>query len=421
MKSIILALVALIQRVMPTGRPLAAFIAIVSVLNVYVYATIWQTVHAQNPGAPVSTRVPQPAVATAIPAPLLHQSDLVYMGAFRLPPGASGPIAYRPDKGTLLAVTTSQFVTEVTIPEARTGALKTLALATEVQPATDVLAGKRPTGGLSTGFVLGGLLPWGDRLIVSGYIPYDGLGREQRSHFLTGLDFSHLPSVLGPLPVGALGGGFVGGYMALIPAEWRTALGGPALTGLCCISITSRTSSGPSVSVFSPEQVGRAGNLSPLLLGYPLAHQTLGDCAGKGIYNCATQIGGIVFPVGTRSVLFFGRLGQPECYGKGTPDKALNGKPYSAGTIYCYDPTDSAKGRHAFPYSSFVWAYDANDLAAVKAWKLKPWAVKPYATWSFDLPMQASSAKIRGVAFDPATRRIYLSVDGPLVHVFALR
>ena len=33
----------------------------------------------------------------------------------------------------------------------------------------------------------------------------------------------------------------------------------------------------------------------------------------------------------------------------------------------CNDPTDSSKGNHAYPYQYQVWAYDANDLAAVKA------------------------------------------------------
>ena len=70
----------------------------------------------------------------------------------------------------------------------------------------------------------------------------------------------------------------------------------------------------------------------------------------------ADFITGMVFPSGTRTVLFFGKHGMGNyCYGTGGS---------SGGD--CFDPDDSSKGIHSYPYRSQVWAYDANDLIAVK-------------------------------------------------------
>ena len=80
-------------------------------------------------------------------------------------------------------------------------------------------------------------------------------------------------------------------------------------------------------------------------------------------------MGGLVFPAGTRSVLFFGKQGVGTfCYGPGTSNQALVGT-IAPGFVdpYCYDPVDDSKGTHAYPYIYQVWAYDANDLAAAKA------------------------------------------------------
>ena len=103
---------------------------------------------------------------------------------------------------------------------------------------------------------------------------------------------------------------------------------------------------------------------------------------------------GAVFPEGTRSVLYFGRHGTgPYCYGEGT---------------VCNDPTSSSKGDHAYPYVSQVWAYDVQDLIAVKNGQKNPWDVMPYATWAFKLPFEVTgNGRPGGVAYDPATQRVF--------------
>ena len=77
---------------------------------------------------------------------------------------------------------------------------------------------------------------------------------------------------------------------------------------------------------------------------------------------------------------------------------------------WCYDPSNHDKGTHGYPYTHFVWAYDAQDLVAARKGR-RPWSVRPYATWPFDLPFQAPSRAIKGVAYDPATRRLFLTVS----------
>ena len=54
-----------------------------------------------------------------------------------------------------------------------------------------------------------------------------------------------------------------------------------------------------------------------------------------------------------------------------------------------------------------MWAYDLNDLAAVKAGKKRPWSLKPYGVWPLKLPIPETQIRLTAVTIDPATRRIY--------------
>ncbi len=270
--------------------------------------------------------------------------------------------------------------------------------------------------------LLGGVLAWNGRLILSGFAYYDGGGTATTSHFAG----AAIATASGPYKVGTEQPGLVAGYMGVVPTEWRTLLGGPALTGQCCIAIISRSSYGPSVSVFDPADIGtRSPVPATMLVGHPEAHQTIGTYEGPGpLYNGSTKMGGVAFPAGTRSVLFVGRQGGAFCYGAGTSDPSLHRKPNPAGDVWCYDPTNSDKGGHGYPYRHQVWAYDAVDLLAVKQGAQQPWDVRPYATWTLTDMDNAGSATIRGATYDPATRRLYVTADTagatPTVHVYEI-
>ena len=246
---------------------------------------------------------------------LIQRENLVYTGAFRLPRGADTQhsfeyggtaLAFNPAHATLLLVGHDwhQRVAEIDIPEARQGAsLAELSTATLRQPFTDVLAGR--LGAVGPGAKIGGLLPFGDQLLVSAYVYYDATRSQAASHYLSSLDFARVADVKGPYTIGSSQAGFVAGYMTMIPPEWQAPFGGIALTGQCCLSIISRTSLGPSLTVFSPSDVGTKTKVAGrMVLGYPIEHPALGDCYGKGgtLFNCAVIMGGVVFPPGTGSL-----------------------------------------------------------------------------------------------------------------------
>jgi hypothetical protein len=263
---------------------------------------------------------------------------------------------------------------------------------------------------------IGGQLVYNGQLYLDTYVYYGTSGARpfyRRSPSLTarGTLQGGMATVLPP--------DFVNGPMALVPPEWRTELGGPVLAGNCCLSIISRTSYGPSVSsldlaALSPSSPAQATTL----VSYPSAHKTLGDWGTAGrnaLFNGTSQVKGIVFPEGTASVLFVGRHG-------------LGAYCYDEGSV-CNDPEDGSKGDHAYPYAYYVWAYDAHELARVKAGRKRPWDVRPYAVWPLALPASSRIHRLGGVAYDPATGRIFISqqfADGdsgnfPLIHVYAVQ
>jgi hypothetical protein len=115
------------------------------------------------------------------------------------------------------------------------------------------------------------------------------------------------------------------------------------------------------------------------------------------LQNDTTSVAGAVFVPGTSSVLFFGATGTN--YG-GYGEAATFG-----------DNVNTDKGPHSLngQYTFQVWAYNANDFVAVKQGQLQPWQVQPYDVWNFTLPL-SGNYKLGGVAFDPATGRVYVSV-----------
>ena len=168
-------------------------------------------------------------------AGLLDQSDLQYLGAFRLPSGTFGAssfdyggtaLAFNPANNSLFIVghDWDQAVAEISIPTIRTGSLSGLSTASVLQPFVDVLA-RVPNDTLEGNVKLGGLMVAGNQLIVSAYEFYDAEGDAVDSHFkLSSLNLSNA-AVTGFFEVGNEGGGYVGGYMAAVPGEWQDEFG----------------------------------------------------------------------------------------------------------------------------------------------------------------------------------------------------
>jgi hypothetical protein len=349
------------------------------------------------------------------PLPRLSLADLTYLGAFRVPnqDNSSNSLDYAGHALSYHAANHSlyfgghdwdQKLCEIGIPP-------TIALtqtADVLQDCEDVIEGRLPL--IDEGSIkLGGTLPYNGRLIISAYTYDDADGNQSVSHFSSGLDLSQTGDIQGPYQVGGWAG-IVSGYMAPIPPEWQTALGGPALTGNCCLSIISRTSYGPAVSVFDPDQ---AGVVEPVtvthLVHYPASHPLAEWDATGPYFNGSTNIVGVAFPPGTRSVLFFGRHGIGDfCYGTGEN---------------CGDSISPYQGTHAYPYVHQVWAYDAEDLVAVREGSLEPWEVRPYEIWRLDEMDDTGGATMAGAAFDPVSGRVYITESygqNPMVHVYQI-
>jgi len=274
---------------------------------------------------------------------------------------------------------------------------------------------------------------YGDRLYGTAYIYFDAANAQRVSHYSRSRQLKQR-SFSGWSQVGENGkSGFVAGMMAPVPKEWQAKLGGPAITGQCCIPIVTRTSFGPAAFAFNPLQIGQPKVPATPLLFYPSSHPTLGSWSGTSpnpTYGSTTEILGVAVVAGTRSVLYFGRNGLgPNCYGAGTGDKSLVGtSPPGGGEPFCYDPTNSYKAPHAYPYRYQVWAYDLNDFAAVKAGKKKPWDVVPYGVWPLTLPTADTGVvRLGGVGYDAERQLLYLSqlrgdtaddAARPVIHTF---
>jgi hypothetical protein len=364
--------------------------------------------------------------------PLLKPDDLVYVGAFRLPSGASGgddfsfggsPIAYNPAANSLFIGTHSGKIAEVTIPAPiNSTAIPDLPSAKYLQAFAD------PTEGHAQDVAtdranpasIDGLLVFSGRLVGTDSVYYDANGSQRLSHYWRALNLVR-PSFKGMFDVWQEGkAGFVSGYMALVPDEWQASLGGPAITGQCCIPIVSRTSYGPSAFAWNPAVLGIVSPApATALLYYPGDHPLEEWDSTNLVYNGSTEIHGAVIPAAMRTLLLVGRHGSGRfCYGTG----GVRGE--------CVDPVTGDKGNHAYPYAYQMWAYDLLDLADVKAGKRKPWDIRPYDVWTFQLPIDEASKHLGGVAYDSTRRLLYVSqmwadVDGganrPLIHVFHIR
>lgn len=394
---------------------------------------------------------------------LLHATNFTYQGAFNLPCNRSdstnscvsptfdglyhtGAIAYNANSNTVFVTGADTSggkgqIGEVTIPALKnTSDYSTLNRATWVQHLAEATGGLIFTVELGTGTVahIGGLLVKGTRLYGTVYSTYDGTASQVNSHFASDLTLNQNPvgpkKITGTAYNGISTVGLTSGYMAEIPAEWQTRLGGTDLTGNACLSVITRTSEGPGV--FSTTLTNIASNpVGFQLIGHDDTHylqSTWGlSWPGMKTYNGTCGITGVLFPANSDSVMFFGKIGTgPYCYGQGNAPTVENnyGTDPMTGEVWCYDPTATGeKGDHAYPYIYKVWAIDANDLYQVKLGNKQPWQVYPYDEWEMTFPFTGGQQEIVGVTWDQTNHRVLMMqqlADGgnkPTVHVFTVQ
>lgn len=369
--------------------------------------------------------------------PLLQLADLSYAGGFRLPRNThTGEgysfggllVAHNPSRNSLFVSNRAGKLSEVTIPAAvNTADPNAMPFATYLQDFSD------PTEGhmrqiASSGANIDGLLVVGNRLYGTGAIYYDAQNTQTVSHYSRSTNLSE-PSFIGMSQVWETGKtGFVSGYLATVPPEWQSLLGGPAITGQCCIPVVWRTSWGPSAFAWNPADIGRVNPVSATpLLYYPSEHQTLGPWLGSNpTYGGNVQMGGLAIIAGTRTALYIGRNAMGVfCYGNGTSNPSEAGQLGPDGTAYCYDPTNPYKGPHGYPYRYQIWAYDLNEFVKVKAGLKQPWEVVPYGVWPLNFPTAEPGTHVGGVGYDASRQMLYVSQmfadhdgyeDRPVIH-----
>lgn len=366
---------------------------------------------------PTPTPIPEPVPTTE---KLLDKEDIEYIGAFRFPqapypvPDSANysyggtALSHNPTNDSLFVVGHDWFqrIGEIKPPtEIKNGSKITeLTFATALQPA-EQLYKRIPNFTLVGNVKVGGTLVIDNNLIGSLYEYYDGDGNAIESHFTVKPNNLASGKIEGLFKIGQFVGGYVGGYMAHVSPEWQEKLGCKYVTGLCGVAITSRTSRGPCIIGFDPNDWTK----SIPLLYYPYGHGSpppnyhpddhpLEQIDPTAWSNTAT-VCGVIFPENTSSVLFFGSKGiGTEWYGSNGDYPNLN------------DPAIGSKGYHAYPYVYKIWAYDLNELVKVKNGLKKPWEIKPYKHWDFELPMQSTSRTTAGLCYDFKTRKIYFSV-----------
>jgi hypothetical protein len=372
------------------------------------------------------------SVVNAPIEPLLYQSNVQYLGGFRVPNytdatdtlGFGGSVlGFNPVNNSLFIVGQHQGIAEVSIPAniVNSSDVTQLATGTMLQPFTSVLPRlQNQLSGTTDGAPIGGLMVSNGRLIGTQYAYYSGSNTQVLSHFVVSSLNLSTASVQGLYQVGTLGGRKVAGYMAPIPSEWQGPLGAPDLTGLADVNILSTSSSGPAAFGFDPNALGT--NVAPATpYVYYTCDQPLAAYTGPAdpMQSGTSTVNGAVFMPGTSSVLFFGVTGK-NYEGYGTPQTYGDNLP----GIHGGTGPHSLNGEYSFQ----VWAYNANDFVSVKQGTLQPGQVQPYDVWNFSLPLLRNNYQLGGVAFDPASGRIYLAAydadnqvpysDLPLIEVF---
>lgn len=373
--------------------------------------------------------------------PRLSADGLHYIGAFRLPANdvngdsfsiGGRQMTFNPASHSLFVGSRAGRVAEVSIPlPVNSSDVNALPFASYLQGFSDPTEG-RLSQIATDGINIDGLLVHNNRLYGTASIYYDALNTQRASHYSHSLQLNQSSFAGWSSVWDASKTGFVSGAMATVPAEWQSLLGGPAITSQCCIPIVTRTSWGPSAFAFDPARIGQSGTIpAQPLLYYTGEHQTLGNWDGSNpVYGATTNMGGMAIIAGTRTILYFGRNGVgPHCYGNGTSDKSLDGKVGPDGAKWCYDPTASGKGSHAYPYRYQIWAYDLADFVQVKNGAKQPWDIQPYGVWPIDFPISEPTVLSGGVGYDAANQVLYLSQlladrDGysyrPVIHAFQI-
>ena len=441
-------------------------------MDTLVYQSV--TVVVEGSGPP-----PDPPVPPPDPGSLIQPTNLVYLGAFRLPEDPAHPgegwewggmsLAYYPGgdpagasdghPGSLYGTGNAQhmWVGEISIPAPVISAgknIEDLNMATLLRGFTDIRSGIASLENL-----------YANRMILYcglEYLPAQGAQSSAKlyacfgdhfhdegspqytpTHMWTDLDLQGNHSGAWWISTQSLYS--VNNYMFELPASWADANANTAGRYL----VTGRhreggwSGQGPALFAIAPWASGNPPAANAVLPAFPLLlySNTRGEdptaFTMTNYHLSDNWFDGACLTAGNRSaVVFIGLKGIGTCwYG------------YSDGTVV---PTDGSEGPPAPPYpnndrgwwsTSFqaqLVFYNPSDFGAVAAGTMAPYQPQPYAAmdldsylWNLDkvnhsnFNVNQNKYRIGGLAFDRTNRLIYIAEDRgdaanerPLIHVF---
>jgi hypothetical protein len=374
------------------------------------------------------------------PAGLVTLADLTYLGAFRLSSAEHGisstnyaicTLGYNPANHSLFIAGHDHHraVAEFAIPEPGTADDVTLLPVVEapLQVFAPVLD-QGPHGNPEELDRITGLLWVEGRLLINAETWYDAPG----DNVDTTLVVRDAADLTGDIDgyFELTGAARAAGYMAPVPEAWQAPLGGTHLAGWSSVySIISRYSVGPSLWIFDPVDItstaaGAQGPVAatPLMnfdygAGHYLAPDALDAQEGSAsdLWNFLSRgVYGFIVP-GTRTFAVFGSSGGVD---SGIGYKITQDDGNLCGGYCSYAADDNY---------NYYWFFDLDEiLAADEVYEPRPYE---YGRWS--VPFDDGGAhEIRGGAFDPASRRLYLALEGagqvgdydytPLIVVFGI-
>ena len=364
--------------------------------------------------------------------PLIDISVLRYMGGFRLPSApvgddplathsfSPGPIAFNPERGSLFTVSHDQHqgIGEFQIPRiVNSNDPNNFAMATMLQNFRTFHEDGSSLTGIDNFFRITGMTLFDSKLVVNYFSWYDAPARETDTSVVFQSPNNLASSnIVGPFQID--GAAHASGWLTPIPSEWQTLLGGDHIAGHSHGSIVSRLSVGPpahimNVSDLTDANKGRAVPSTALLdfsLSEPLHDSSVYNLQSdsvedilyneNGKNNLWTIISGASYGFIVPSTGTYMTLGYAGGFNSGLGYKITQTDGNLCPGPCSYDPEDNY---------NYYWLWKISDMLKVKNGILQASDLRPYAHGQLDT--RGNAAQLKGAAYDPVTKRLYVSLE----------
>ncbi len=404
---------------------------------------------------PTATATSRPTVTpTGAPVSgLIQPSDLVYLGAFRLPDGppeigwewSGSAMAYYPDgdprgpadgfPGSIFGTghDWNQYVSEISIPIPVYSQAKNLAqlnTASALQDFRDIRGNLFPPleilrGGLEY------LPPQGSQSTAKLYFAWAqhmGEGDTNPSHGWCELRLSN-PGTAGLWRIGEYWNYVTGDYLFAIPQDWANAYVGGKCLATGRFRDGGQGGQGPSIFAIAPWQHGNPPAPGTTLAAIPLLLYgnvySEGSPRVNGYHHSDEWSGAAWLTAGSKSaVIFAGTKGTGNCWygcldGTVWPDQPP------------YPPECPERGWWSTGFVGQIIFYNPADLATVAQGRMQPWQPQPYATLNIDqylyhIVSGQQKSHVNAASFDRQRGLLYMfeplaDEDKSLIHVWRVQ